>query len=134
MDIFKDRIKGYVSYFRGAPPHVYPAKEVIYNLDSIHETAIICECVFDAWRFGAHGVATFGLQFTNRQTNALANRLKRAFIIFDTDPTAQKKGRELGAILAFQGVDVEIVKVNEYKDPGELPQKLADEIKKELLL
>jgi superfamily II DNA or RNA helicase len=30
MDIFKKRIKGYVSYFRGAPPHVYPAKEIKY--------------------------------------------------------------------------------------------------------
>jgi len=27
MDIFKDRIKGYVSYFRGAPPHAFPDKK-----------------------------------------------------------------------------------------------------------
>lgn len=30
MNIFKDRIKGYVSYFRGAPPYVFPEKEVKY--------------------------------------------------------------------------------------------------------
>lgn len=30
MDVFKDRIKGYVSYFRGAPPYVFPEKEVKY--------------------------------------------------------------------------------------------------------
>jgi len=113
---------------------IRPAKEVVYNLDNIHETAIICEGVFDAWRFGIHGVCTFGLQFTNSQTRALASRVKRAFIVYDCDPVAQAKGRELGSILSFQGVEVEIVQVTDYKDPGELPQALADEIKKELLL
>ena len=111
---------------------ILPAKECVYNIDNIHETAIICEGVFDAWRFGAHGVATFGLQFTNAQTNALAKRLKRAFIVFDADVQAQAKGHELGGILAFQGVDVEVVSVSDYKDPGELPQSVADEIKLEL--
>jgi len=112
---------------------ILPAKECVYNIDNIYETAIICEGVFDAWRFGAHGVATFGLQFTSAQTNALTKRLKRAFIVFDADTQAQAKGRELGGILAFQGVEVEIVQVPEYKDPGELPQTLANEIKKELI-
>ena len=28
MDMFKKYIKGYVSYFRGAPPHIYPRSEV----------------------------------------------------------------------------------------------------------
>ena len=30
MDIFKDRIKGFISYFRGAPPYVFPEKEIKY--------------------------------------------------------------------------------------------------------
>ena len=30
MDIFKERIKGYVSYFRGAPPYVFPEKIIKY--------------------------------------------------------------------------------------------------------
>jgi superfamily II DNA or RNA helicase len=28
MDIFKERIKGYVSYFRGAPPHAFPESQI----------------------------------------------------------------------------------------------------------
>jgi hypothetical protein len=28
MDLFKDYIKGYVSYYRGAPPHVFPRSEI----------------------------------------------------------------------------------------------------------
>ena len=30
MDEFKDAIKGYVSYFRGAPPHVFPEMKIKY--------------------------------------------------------------------------------------------------------
>lgn len=30
MDILKDRLKGYISYFRGAPPYVFPTKEMKY--------------------------------------------------------------------------------------------------------
>jgi hypothetical protein len=30
MDIFKSKIKGFVSYFRGAPPYVFPEKEIKY--------------------------------------------------------------------------------------------------------
>ncbi|RLI66853.1 MAG: hypothetical protein DRO67_00320 [Candidatus Asgardarchaeum californiense] len=112
---------------------VLPVKETIFNIDNVHEKAIICEGPFDAMRFGAHGVCTWGLQFTSRQTNILAKRLKHAFIMFDSDPTAQAKGRELGAILSFQGVTTDIVFIEEYKDPGELPQHIADDVKRELL-
>jgi len=111
---------------------ITPVKEVVYNLDNIYDVGIICEGIFDAWRFGSHGVCVFGLQFTNAQTNALANRLKRAFIVFDSEPTAYEKAHELGSILAFQGVDVEIISID-YKDPGEMSQEEADEIKHELL-
>jgi|SaaInlStandDraft_4_1057021.scaffolds.fasta_scaffold16135_2 superfamily II DNA or RNA helicase len=30
LDIFKDYVKGYVSYFRGAPPYVFPEKAITY--------------------------------------------------------------------------------------------------------
>lgn len=112
---------------------ILPAKECVYNIDNIHETAIICEGVFDAWRFGVHGVAVFGLQFTAGQTRALARRLKRAFIVFDAEVQAVEKSAELGEILSFQGVDVEIINIDT-KDPGEMKQEEADEVKRELLL
>jgi hypothetical protein len=54
--------------------------------------------------------------------------------VFDSSGTAQSKAHELGAVLAFQGVSVEIITINEYSDPGELPENVAEEIKKELLL
>lgn len=30
MDLFKDYIRGYVSYYRGAPPHVFPRSEIYF--------------------------------------------------------------------------------------------------------
>ncbi len=112
---------------------VLPAKEVVYNLDSVHETAIICEGVFDSWRFGIHGVAMFGLQYTSAQTRALAKHIKRGFIVFDEEEQAQAKAKELGAELAFQGVEVEIITNIGYNDPGEMPESAANLIKNELL-
>jgi len=75
-----------------------------------------------------HGVATLGLQFTKAQTRALASRLRYAFIMFDSEPRAQLKAHELGEVLSFQGVQVEVIEIGG-KDPGELPQKEADELK-----
>ncbi len=30
MDLFKSYIRGYVSYYRGAPPHVFPKSELFF--------------------------------------------------------------------------------------------------------
>jgi hypothetical protein len=111
---------------------VLPAKECVYNIDNIDDTAIICEGIFDAWRFGMYGVAVLGLQFTATQINTLAKKLKRGIICFDSEPTAQRKAEELAESLALQGVDVEILLIDQH-DPGEMSQKEADEVKKALL-
>lgn len=111
---------------------VVSVKNTVYNLDAIHDTAIICEGIFDAWRFGSYGVAVYGLQFTGAQTRALAGRLRRAFIAFDAEPIAQQKALEMAEILALQGVSVEVVSLD-VKDPGEMTQKEADQLRKELL-
>lgn len=107
------------------------AKEVIYNLDSVHETAIVCEGITDAWRFGVHGVATCGLVTTQAQIDALAKRIKHAFICFDSEPQAQKQARLLGEALAYQGTKVEILSIDA-SDPGELSAEEADEIRREV--
>lgn len=126
--------KAYLKY-KNLPERlsVVPAKECVYNIDAIHETAIICEGIFDAWRFGNHGVALFGIIFTDHQTNLLARRLKRAFIVFDAEYTAQQQAGKLAETLAMQGVDVEIL-VLDRGDPGDMTQQEADEVKRELLM
>ncbi len=108
---------------------ILPAKECVYNIDSIHETAIIVEGIFDAWRFGVHGIATLGIQFTATQTRTIASRVRKAFICYDPEPIAQQKAYEMAETLSFQGVDVEILLIDA-ADPGEMTQKEADKIKR----
>lgn len=110
---------------------ILPVKETVFNLDSIHKTAIICEGPFDAMRFGTHGVCIWGLQYTATQTKLLASHLERCVICFDSESVAKQKAHELGSELAFQGVDVEILTIDA-ADPGELSKKEAEEIKQEL--
>ncbi len=110
---------------------ILPVKETVYNIDNIHEEAIICEGVFDAWRFGYNAVAMFGLVYTQRQVRMLGDKLKKAYICFDAEPQAREAAETLGEELSWQGVDVEILSIDT-KDPGEMSQREADELKQEL--
>lgn len=38
MDLFKEYIRGYVSYFRGAPPHVFPRSELFFVRTKMSDT------------------------------------------------------------------------------------------------
>ena len=70
---------------------IYPAKECVYNIDAIGEKAIIVEGPTDTWRFRTHAISLFGLQFTLTQVNILANKIKQAYICFDSEKQAQNK-------------------------------------------
>lgn len=112
---------------------IIPVKNTVFNIDAIHETAIICEGVTDAWRFGSHAVATLGLQLTAMQMRVLSERLKRAIICFDNESIANQKAMMLGESLAFQGIDVDIVQIDE-SDPGSMSQRKANKLIKRLNL
>ncbi len=112
---------------------IIPVKNATYNIDSIYEIAIICEGIFDSWRFGIYGVAVMGLQLTAMQINTIAKRLKRAIIIFDNERIARSRAMALGEALAMQGIVVDLVDIDE-KDPGAMSQRKADELKKLLNL
>jgi DNA primase len=107
---------------------ILSVKETIYNIDAVHEIAIITEGIFDCWRFGVHGVCTFGLTFTNRQIRVLTSKIKTAVICFDNEPQAQEKAKELAEALSLQGIVTYILSIKE-KDPGMLTQRKADKIK-----
>jgi hypothetical protein len=110
---------------------IMTTKETVYNIDNIHEEAIICEGPTDVWRFGYNAVSLFGLIYTPQQVLILGNRLKRAIICFDNEPKAQEIAEELAEELSWQGVQVEIALIDA-ADPGELSKAEADEIKNEL--
>lgn len=112
---------------------ILTAKECIYNLDNVHEEALIFEGVTDVWRFSYNAVATMGLQFTQRQVRLLSERLKKAYICFDMGATAQAQAQALGEELGCAGVEVELLGLPEnVEDPGEMKQNTANELKSEL--
>jgi len=109
---------------------VLPVKETVYNIDNVTDEAIICEGVFDAWRFGFNAVALFGLVYTQKQVRMLG-KLKKAYICFDNEPQAQHAANILAEELSWQGVSVEVLLIGT-KDPGEMSSIEADSIKQEL--
>lgn len=115
-------------------------KHILYGIDKLQSTkhkdrCIIVEGVTGSWRLGAGCLATFGVGFTQQQILFLAERkIKLAFIMFDPEEIAQERASQLSCILSGLGVEIKIVDISkDANDPGELSQKQADIISKELL-
>ena len=96
------------------------------------DTGICVEGITDAWRFGKHAFAVFGIEYTARQLRIMAKSFKRIFVVFDDDPQAITQGKELCKELEFRGVEAiqEII----VGDPGAMTQKEADYFIKQLNL
>lgn len=110
---------------------VLPAKECVYNIDNVHDTAIIFEGIFDCWRFVHNSVALFGLVYTKEQVRILAHKLKKAIICFDNEPQAIEVAEKLAFDLSMHGLEVELLLIDA-ADPGEMSQEEAEEVKQEL--
>jgi len=110
---------------------ILPAKECVYNIDAVGDTAIIVEGITDVWRLRYNTVAMLGLMFTKTQVRKLSKKLKRAVLCYDSEPQAQEMAMALAEELSFAGVSTEILLIDK-KDPGELAEEEAEEIRKEL--
>jgi DNA primase len=108
---------------------VKPAKECVYNIDAVGDTAIVAEGIFDVWRLKYNAVAMLGLVFTRKQVRMLAEKLKKAFICFDNEPVAKESAMALGEELSMAGVDVYVVLIDK-KDPDCLSESEAEELRK----
>ncbi len=106
---------------------------LLYGIDKVdvNKGVVIVEGMTDSWRMGFGAVATLGIKWTNAQANILRKFPKR-FVMYDDAPDAQKQAKSLAKYLsAFPG-ETEVITGIE-GDPGELSQKEADRIMKELL-
>ena len=97
------------------------------------ESIAILEGPTGAWRLGQDARSTLGATWTMEQAIIL-RQTKNRYIMFDpSEPESMKKADELGNVLsAFPG-NTEVITLD-YADPGEMPQKEADKIKKILKL
>lgn len=107
-------------------------KNVLYNVDNAGDTAIIVEGVFDAWRLGDGAVATFGTAVRRHQVLEIIRRFKKVFVLFDPEPPAQQKARELALELNIH-IEASNIRLRTKGDPAKLPQDKANELKHALL-
>jgi hypothetical protein len=115
-------------------------KNTLYNIDNAGDTGIIVEGVFDVWRLGDNTVATFGTAVRRHQVLEIIRRFKKVFVLFDPEPEAQKKAKDLVRELNVY-IDAINIKLKPLSntiptwkgDPADLPQDKADELKYNLL-
>lgn len=112
---------------------VIPHKEILYNWDSCTGTSVIVvEGITDVWRMGDNTVATFGIKWTAKQLNLLAERFKKVAVLYDSEPQAQAQAVKMGKMLASRGVEVDNITLDS-GDPSDLEQAEADKLKGEIL-
>lgn len=115
-----------------AENEVMAHQTVVYGLDLTKgDTCIVVEGIADAWRLGSGAICCFGIDFTMAQVNVIADRFKKAFILFDAEEQAQKQANDMAVLLNARGVEVYILELDE-SDPGEMLQEDADELMIEL--
>lgn len=116
-----------------APPEfeIVHHKNVVYGKqEEWEDTGIIVEGATDVWRLGPMSLATFGTNFTPKQIRVIAKNFDRVITMFDPEPQAQERARQMRSELAFRGVKCRNIVLN--CDPGDLKQEDADRIVKRI--
>lgn len=105
-------------------------KSFLYGIEkATGDSAVVVEGPGDVWKCGAGFVATLGVDWHREQAEQL-RRYERLFVMYDPEPGAQKKARELARWLSmFRPTEV-IGGLP--SDPGALDEEKVAEIRKEL--
>jgi DNA primase len=106
-----------------------PVKSCLYGFDDAPENSILVlvEGIFDKIRLGNHALAMFGTGWTMNQILLLRKKSPRkVFILFDSDDAGRIAAKKLSSAIWF--CPCEILELENYKDPGEMPQEEADKL------
>ena len=97
-------------------------KATVYGIDHAVslDKAVVVEGLFDVWKLGPGAVHTFGTSWSQAQL-ALLSTVKQVWVMFDSEPGAQRAGRDLAKSLAGLGVNVSVIDPDDTKDPGDWP-------------
>ena len=108
-----------------------PIKNLLYNIDSVRDIALVVEGATDVWKIGDGAVAVMGMEFTMSQINLLLQKkIKKAFIMFDAEERAQKQAKKIAKILS--GFIPTAIIYLDHGDPGDLSQKEVNDITHEV--
>lgn len=109
-------------------------KHILYGHPSLWQRrrGILVEGVFDVWRMRLSACCTFGTGYTTEQVRMLVRHFDELIIFFDPESIAQKRAHELKEELSFWGVQASVMTTTGSTDPGDMRQKDADMILREL--
>jgi hypothetical protein len=120
--------------YRNCPAEheAYPAKSLLYGEWHCRGACVIVEGPTDAWRIGPGAVATMGVSYGRAQLLRMTQFPVRA-VCFDREPGAQKRARELCALLsAFPG-ETHLITLETGNDPGDCDEQEVAEIRRRFL-
>lgn len=107
-------------------------KTILYGKQEKWDGVGICvEGITDVWRLGPLSFACLGISFKTAQLVAIAKHFDRVVVLFDSEPQAQKKARELVDRLTPCGVKA-VVETIPCGDPADLNQEDADYLVRQL--
>ena len=109
---------------------VIPAKQCLYNIDSVKDTAIIVEGVTDVWRIGDGAVALFGMEYTREQLNLLKN-LNKVVVMLDAGEREQQQAEKLAYSLSGIVPNVSIATLTS-GDPCDLDEEEILRLRKDV--
>jgi len=110
-----------------------PVKSTLYGLDRAipGNPVVIVEGVLDQWKLGNGSVATYGTAWTMEQVTLLRGLSpSKVYILYDSEDTAQESANQLAQHIWF--TEVELLYLENKKDPGELSVKEAKDLMKDL--
>jgi hypothetical protein len=111
-------------------------KHCLYGMDlAISESVLVVEGITDVWRMGIGAVATFGIKYTEAQVLLLYHHFRRIYVMFDeTEKQAQDMAKQLVHQLCTMGRKCEHIQLDINHDPGDLSDKDAQYVMRELLI
>lgn len=109
-------------------------KNILYGIDEIkHREGILVEGVFDAWRIGiGTAVCSFGIKLTNEQIELIQERFDRLYILFDSEPEAQRQAKRISRLLRGLGVISYQIDLETGDDPGAMTNTQLVNFRKEM--
>lgn len=99
-----------------------PIENLLYGIDYVRNTVIVCEGPVDVWALGPGAVAVLGLRTSPSQLEQLS-RVPKRVICFDAEPNAQHRARRLlNDLSVFDGETVNVV-LESGKDAAEASEE-----------
>lgn len=131
-------VAGNIPKYKAAPAEqsYLPASELVYGADqATGPNVLVVEGVTDAWRIGPGTVALLGMQAGSAKRDHLISMgMGCYFIMLDGEPLAQKNASILAKELSNSGLHVEILELDPGRDPDNLTDQKARDLRKELNL